>query len=266
VLTPDPTNEPLNVILSPHFDDAVLSLGGLIATAPERSIVVTVFAGTPAEGAVGRWDRRSGFKTASEAIRARALENKTALASLGVLPSGIVDLDFLDRQYRPESEIVIGSLQAAIGETVRQIAESHGAPVNVFSPASPWHPDHRLVTDAVVALWRTRALHGAGMLLYQDQPYAYLELRRRTLAPLRFASFDAGNARGVPAQPHWLEFDDAAAAKKRRAIGHYRSQFPLVRPLLRKMIEDFSRHQTRKAGLASRHAELAYRLDAPLHS
>ena len=266
MLTPDPRDEPLNIILSPHFDDAVLSLGGLIATAPGRSIVVTVFAGTPAEGVVGRWDRRSGFKTASEAMRARALENEAALASLGVLADGIVDLDFLDRQYRLDSETAAGGLQAAIGETVRQIVERGGAPVKVFSPASPWHPDHRLVTDAVVALWKKRALHDAQILLYQDQPYAYLELRRRTLAPLRFASFDAGNARRVPARPHWLEFDDTAAAKKRRAIGHYRSQFRLTRRLLIKMIDDFSRHQARRAGLVSHHAELAYRLDSLPHS
>ena len=266
MLTPDPTAEPLNIIMSPHFDDAVLSLGGLIATAPRRSIVVTVFAGTPAEGVVGRWDQRSGFKTASAAMHARALENEAALASLGVPAGGIVNLDFLDRQYRPENEIVAEGLQAAIGEIVRQITESHAGPVAVFAPASPWHPDHRLVTDAIVTLWRTRALNGAQTLLYQDQPYTYLELRRRTLTPLRFASFDAGNARGVSAHPHWLGFDDAAAAKKRRAIGYYRSQFRLTRPLLIKMIDDFSRYQARKAGLASHRAELAYRLDSPPHS
>jgi LmbE family N-acetylglucosaminyl deacetylase len=255
----------VNIILSPHFDDAVFSLGGLIATAPERSVVVTVFAGMPAAGIVGSWDRRSGFKSGAEAMRARALENEAALAALQVPPSAIVNLDFLDRQYRPKAPIA--GLRSAIAETVRQIAGRHGAPVSVFTPVSGWHPDHRAATDCVIELWRAGELSGADVLLYQDQPYAYLELRRRSLAPLRFARFAAAkNPRGVMADPHWLEFDEPAAARKRQAASRYKSQFPVLRPLLLKMIDDFSRYQARAARLASPHAELVYRLAAPPHS
>jgi LmbE family N-acetylglucosaminyl deacetylase len=253
----------LNIILSPHFDDAVFSLGGFIATAPERAVVLTVFAGTPAQGVTGRWDRRSGFKTAAEAMRARALENVAALAVLEVPPSRIVNLDCLDRQYRLD-EAPVADLQSAIAEAVRQIVRSHGGPVNVFSPASPWHPDHRLVTAAVIELSRAREWADAEVFLYQDQPYAYLELRGRTLAPLRFVTFGtADNRRGVAAEPHWFGFGEAEAAKKQQAARQYKSQFPIVRRLLCKMIEDFSRYQARAAGLSSRHAELAYRLTAP---
>src|SRR6202790_1608245 len=110
----------VNIILSPHFHDAVFSLGGLIATAPERSVFVTVFAGMPAAGIAGRWDRRSGFKSGAEAMRARALENEAGVAALQVPPSAIVNLDFLDRQYRPKASIA--GLRSAIAETVRQIA------------------------------------------------------------------------------------------------------------------------------------------------
>jgi hypothetical protein len=85
--------------------------------------------------------------------------------------------------------------------------------------------------------------------------------------PLRFASYRVReSARDISVQPHWLAFDDTAAARKRRAMGEYKSQFPLLRPLLGKMIEDFSRYQARKAGLSSRHAELVYRLAPPPHS
>ena len=257
----------LSIILSPHFDDAALSLGGFIATAPERVVIVTVFAGSPAEGVAGRWDRGSGFTTGSQAMHVRARENQAALAALGVPSSGILDLDFLDQQYRRKDEAAITGLQTAIAETVRRIAGCHGGAVDVFSPISPWHPDHRLVTDTVISLWKARDLPGAEVLLYQDQPYAYLELRRRSLAPLRFASLGPmPNARDIPATPRWLGFEDAAAVKKRRAIELYASQFPAMRPLLLRMIKDFSRYQARKAGSGSRYAELVYRLTAPPHS
>jgi LmbE family N-acetylglucosaminyl deacetylase len=256
----------LNIILSPHFDDAVFSLGGLIAQAPERAIVVTVFAGTPAEGVAGRWDRRSGFKSAAVAMHARSLENEAALAVLKVPPSGLLNLDYLDRQYRPDAAPA-SSLQSAVAASIRQIVQRHGGPVNVFSPASAWHPDHRLVTDAVIELWKARELPDADAFLYQDQPYTYIELRQRTLAPLRFAKFTTTQSlRGVAAQPHWLEFDEVAAIKKQHAATQYKSQFPITRPLLLKMIDDFSRYQARAAGLSSRHAEMAYRLAAPPHS
>jgi LmbE family N-acetylglucosaminyl deacetylase len=252
-----------NIILSPHFDDAVFSLGGFIATAPEHMIVVTVFAGTPVESIGGRWDRWSGFKTGAEAMRARSLENEAALAILKVPSSGILNLDFLDRQYRPREAPAAG-LRSAVAETVRQIVSRRRGPVNVFSPASAWHPDHRLVTDAVLELWQAGELPDADVFLYQDQPYAYLELRRRTLAPLRFATFDtAESRRGVAAQPRWLGFGETEAAKKQQAARQYKSQFPILHPLLCKMIEDFSQYQARQAGLSSRHAEMAYGLTAP---
>jgi LmbE family N-acetylglucosaminyl deacetylase len=256
----------LNIILSPHFDDAVFSLGGFIATVPERVIVVTVFAGTPAEGTTGHWDRRSRFKTAAEAMRARALENEAALAVLDVPRAGIVNLDFLDRQYR-DDKVPDARLRSAIAEALRHAVRHHGEPLNVFAPASGWHPDHRLVTDSIVGLWNAEELPDTDLFLYQDQPYAYLELRRRTLAPLRFATFGvAKNRHRVAARPHWLEFDKTQASRKRKAAERYKSQFPVMRPLILKMIDDFSRYQARAAQLSSPRAELIYRLDAPPHS
>lgn len=252
--------ERLNIVLSPHFDDAVFSLGGLIATAPQRAVVITVFAGTPAAGVCGRWDRRSGFKTAVEAMDTRRRENAAALAVLGVPPSGILDLDFLDRQYRSDDPSG-ASIKSALAEALRPIVRRYGPASDLYTPASAWHPDHALLTDAVLKLWQAGDWPGGDVFLYQDQPYAYLELRRRSLAPLRFAPLTIAETwHGLATRPVWLGFDRAQAAQKRRAAERYKSQFPVVRHLIFKMIDDFSRHQARAAGLSAPNAEMVYRL------
>jgi LmbE family N-acetylglucosaminyl deacetylase len=248
----------LNIILSPHFDDAVLSLGGLIATSPQLAVVVTVFTGTPSGSVKGRWDKRAGFATATEAMMARELENEAAICDLGVARNRILNLGFIDRQYRTGGA-ADATLQAAIAKAIRRIVEQCGVSTNLYAPASAWHPDHALVTKAVIELWRSGTLGQVNFRFYQDQPYAYLELRRRTIAPLRFANLTiALRWHGIATQPSWLGFDVTEAARKRHAAGLYKSQFQLTRPLLCKMIDDFSRYQARNAGLSVPNAELVY--------
>jgi LmbE family N-acetylglucosaminyl deacetylase len=260
-----------NLILSPHFDDAVLSLGGLIATAPERAVVVTIFAGTPAENISGRWDRRSGFASAAAAMRARTEENERALAVLGVAPDAICNLGHLDSQYRVQRQsdrVAIAGLRSAIAADIRRLVSDHGGAVNLFAPASAWHPDHRIVGDAVFDVYRMDDRPAAGVFLYQDQPYAYLELRRRNLAPLRLANFArladvAAQRSGLAVAGEFLEFDERHWQAKTEAIERYGSQFRILRPLMGKMISDFSYYQARAGGRASRYAEMVYRLPEP---
>src|SRR2546423_1587749 len=74
-------------IISPHLDDAVLSLGAAIARAVRGGSsvsVLTVFAGDesstePADD----WARRCGFATEGEAYRTRREEDRRATAWLG---------------------------------------------------------------------------------------------------------------------------------------------------------------------------------------
>ena len=51
--------DPDTIILSPHFDDAVLSCWHLLASAGEV-LVVNVFAGEPPAGTLGWWDELAG--------------------------------------------------------------------------------------------------------------------------------------------------------------------------------------------------------------
>ena len=78
------------VVLSPHLDDAVLSLGASIADAAATGAdvaIVTAFAGDPArQGDPSVWDRRAGFSSSLEAIEARREEDRLACTAIGARP------------------------------------------------------------------------------------------------------------------------------------------------------------------------------------
>ena len=63
------------VVVSPHLDDAVLSLGGAISRASRAGAhvtVLTVLAGdSDSSEPAGSWDRRAGFETEADATRGR---------------------------------------------------------------------------------------------------------------------------------------------------------------------------------------------------
>jgi hypothetical protein len=149
---------PEAVILSPHFDDAVLSCWHVLASAGEV-LVVNVFAGEPPVGALGWWDRLAGANDSAAAVRARIEEDRRALALVG---REAVNLPFLDSQYRQPDQ--------AVGEIVEALRAVGVAGARVYAPASlgDQHRDHTAVRAAALAL---RA-EGADVTLYADLPHA----------------------------------------------------------------------------------------------
>ena len=163
---------PSVVVLSPHFDDAVLSTWSLLAS--ERDVrVVNVFAGAPAAGTVGRWDATTGVTDSAEHVRRRAAEDSEALAALG---REAVNLAFLDAQYRepevldalggappgPEPAAYVSELRAAIEPELAGGAE-------IWAPAAiGGHPDHQLTAAVALEL----ADEGVQIVFYADIPYA----------------------------------------------------------------------------------------------
>ena len=89
------------VVVSPHLDDGVLSLGASIASFARQGASVellTVLACDPESTApAGGWDRRGGFATEGESAQARREEDRRACATLGAtpvwLPFGSVDYE-----------------------------------------------------------------------------------------------------------------------------------------------------------------------------
>ncbi|MBM9617672.1 PIG-L deacetylase family protein [Streptomyces zhihengii] len=158
-MTPAATaNAPRTVVLSPHFDDAALSLAGLIAGLPGPVDIVTVYGGAPAAGAsVSWWDSNCGFSSPEEAHRARLAEDAAACALLGARQ---VVLDHPDGPYAApgaEPDLLDGYLAGLEPGT------------EILVPLGSNQPDHEAV--------RRRALNVLTDLgappptVYADLPY-----------------------------------------------------------------------------------------------
>lgn len=198
------------VVVSPHLDDGVFSLGAAISCATRKGAdvtVLTVLAGDPSSTTpAGAWDARAGFATAGEAARSRRLEDEQACELIRARP---VWLPFSDHQYsRGGSE---AEVRAAVVETVG------GA--QVLLPGFPLlHEDHA---------WLRRVLRGAfpvdRVAVYTEQPYAAVWTERPGVDGV-------GDREGVPASAAWRRVRAGLPdqVRKLKACRAYRSQLPLI--------------------------------------
>ncbi|KVE29379.1 GlcNAc-PI de-N-acetylase [Burkholderia singularis] len=201
------------LVISPHLDDAVFSCGQWLAQAP-GSVVVTVFAGIPPPGtAAPPWDRRAGFATADEAMRARRDEDRRALARLGARP---VWLDFLDDQYGVPAPTM--SIAACIGAVI----DAHPG-FGVLAPAGLFHRDHVRVQYAALSLLRDSA-QTRTWRFFEDAPYR----RIRGLMATRIAAWRECGWIAHPVAAPVYHADSLTA--KAAAIDSYASQIALFEP------------------------------------
>ncbi len=224
------------VILSPHFDDAVLSCWHVLAGAGEV-LVVNVFAGEPSAGTLGWWDELAGATDSAAAVRMRVEEDRRALALAGCT---VVNLPFLDSQYRQSDE--------APGEIVEALREVVVAGARLYAPASlgDHHRDHAAVRAAALALHA----EGADLRLYADLPHAtvlgwpqwVLDGNSSTGADPAGAQWASQlEATGIPAErmvaaKHRLP--PPAYAKKLEAVRTYGSQTAPLRRTFGQSLED----------------------------
>jgi LmbE family N-acetylglucosaminyl deacetylase len=186
------------VVVSPHLDDAVLSLGATIASAVRSGAdveVLSVFCGDPGSAAPpGEWDRKSGFQSEGEASRVRREEDRAACSILGARPRW---LPFGDEQYdqRRDEQQVGTALVAALA----------GADA-VLIPGWPLqNADHLWLNDLLL---RTELQCGQ-LGLYLEQPYGFY----RRACP-------------SAAMPDWHHLSTSTVDRelKRHAVSAYRSQ------------------------------------------
>ncbi len=196
-------------VLSPHLDDAVLSLGEMLSTSPCE--VVTVFAGTPTTAKLSPYDASCGFTSSAEAMAMRRSEDA---AATGRLRCRFKHLDFLDGQYVRRRDA--GHVDAVTDA----IAALFDPTEHLIAPLGIGHPDHRFV-----AMCACRACPAdRSLLLYEELPYRVLnpEEVRAALDEVR----DRGFVVDELVWPFPFTHDASSAQAKREAIACYRSQFP----------------------------------------
>jgi LmbE family N-acetylglucosaminyl deacetylase len=199
------------VVVSPHLDDGVLSLGAAIARwtrTGSQLLVLTVLACDPrsAAPAVG-WDRRAGFATEGEAARGRRDEDRAACAALG---ASFNWLPFGSGGYELHGD------DSAVYDAVSTAVDGAHA---VLIPGAPLtHADHAWLARVLVE----RPLPCERVGLYAEQPY-----RARSDAPLAESNELAPTVGAGP------RFEGLAVGRrdrlaKLRAIRCYRSQLGLL--------------------------------------
>ena len=211
------------VVVSPHFDDAVLGAAHLIAGNPGTT-VVTVLGGRPPAypDEPTSWDACGGFKAGDDIVAVRREEDRAAMEFLEATP---VWLDFPDHQYlepsqRPRPVEVAPALAAALEEA---------SPTAVFLPMGLANPDHGLTHDAGLRVRAER--HEAGdtcaWFCYEDHGYKHIPGILAWRVSKLFLSGLWPTPAVVPIVPDM--------ARKRAAIDCYKSQLP---PLQRDHVLD----------------------------
>jgi LmbE family N-acetylglucosaminyl deacetylase len=190
--------------VSPHLDDAILSIGAFIAGSSRRGArvtVLTVLAGnTRSQAPAGPWDSACGFSTAGDAVRARREEDRRACALVGAQPRW---LPFGDEQY---------GLGADVVEVRSEVERSLASAQTVLVPGHPlWHEDHRWLTGLVLGVVGKLVRVGC----YAELPYARWQLPE---SPTDFSL--------PPLTWHSVASKRRDRLSKARACLAYRSQLP----------------------------------------
>jgi len=206
------------LVVSPHFDDAVLGAAHVLSSYP-GSTVLTVFGGRPSgyPDPPTDWDSCGGFKTGDDIVAFRREEDRAAAASLGAHSKW---LEFVDHQYLEPGDRARASDVAPV---LTEAVSSQGATA-VFVPMGLANPDHDVTHDA--AMMARANLAGSDAeptwFCYEDHGYKHLP----GILAWRVARLFRSKVWPTPA----VVPVNADMGKKRAAIACYKSQLgPLER-------------------------------------
>ena len=210
------------IIISPHFDDAILSVGGFLATQKRQITIITVCGGTPSDDSMlSNWDKLCGFSSGKQAAIERQLENINACSRLGIDSKNLLFTDFPYSEYK-SSLLIADALSKYITST-----DEVWTPMGIGD-----HPDHLITRDAVLELALKKKIN---LTLYADAPYAgSLGLKdlvcdkkwEMTTSPILNMISDKGF---ITTNPAITYLDKESMCEKLMIISCYQSQLNTIR-------------------------------------
>ncbi|GAA3067508.1 PIG-L deacetylase family protein [Streptosporangium carneum] len=221
--------------ISPHLDDAVLSIGASLAQAVQdggKVTVFTVFAGSaapPYSPAAERFHARWGLSPTEDAPLRRRNEDIAALNHLGADHRHGRFLDAIYRKspdgqwllhhdggstVRQQSPVNNNDLASAIKDDIESVIAECEPTLLLTCVAIGNHPDHMVTRDATLLAAGER---GIPLRLWQDLPYA------------AYSSDMAELPSGLRLDSPGLSFvQEEARARKFQAMKHYATQLSVL--------------------------------------
>lgn len=234
------------IVVSPHFDDAVLSTFGLLAHAHSCK-VINVFTHVPSGIQATDWDRDRGFSSAQDHMTARLAEERDVMASLRVDHQ---EVDLVPFEYVQSREQLTADERLAVLDAISLEWSASGVRPTVALPVGAgrkysipervyhrlWparrppgggaaHIDHVALTDSLLPeLLRLEI----PVVLYEDLPYLW-----SGPGDQRCNTIIRGN--GLSAQPRTISIDPESKAD---AVRHYASQLSALVQVPAETIQD----------------------------
>ena len=200
-------------ILSPHFDDAAVNCYSVLSKSGVS--VITVFGAAPTNlKTTTLWDIICGVPNSHKMMLQRSAENKQALSGYRVK---LIDLDFLDNQYRKNS-----LSKKDIARTLDAVIPNQAT---IFVPLALSrlyrHPDHIMVREAALTLTKNRSI-----ILYPDMPYMKLssDVEKESAKIMRLAE-KVLNLELTPVVNHLTQKD---VISKIKLINSYTTQYAMT--------------------------------------
>lgn len=210
----------LTIILSPHFDDGVLSLGGLMAKREYEILVATFFTHRPAEIVHTVWDRISGFSDSDMAIFARTKENEEALMPFKAI---IKNYDYPGFQYRKKNQDE--KIRTGIATNIKSIIATYkDRELFLYGPGTfgekITHSDHQVVHDSFMDVYKMNNNKNIHFFIYEDFPYI------RQFMFMHFGNFNdfLSEKENIIFEEKSIELSKSDLEKKISSIYTYKSQ------------------------------------------
>lgn len=227
-----------HIFLSPHYDDAALSCGGLIAqlcTAGKRAVVATLFGGKPDYSTLSPLARMIHGRplAGADLVEQRQAEERRALALLGAESRLGAYLDCIYRQDAHGARWLYASEQAIFGavdpadhglaeELANYLAGLAPDPnrCQLYAPlAVGHHVDHQIVQRSAALLQSS----GYAVFYYEDYPYVVRD-------PDGLAATTAGREPRSQWQAYIAPLSPADLQRKIDAVLAYTTQLGVLFP------------------------------------